>query len=261
LYFSSPERRSDPRNHCVPILDHFTRSPDNQAESEEYFIVMPVLRPFDSPSFSTVSEAVDFVRQALEGLAYLHENDTAHRDYCALNIMMDPSRLFPDGFHPSSPDLNRQGLALAKHLQRSDVGSIVYYVIDFGLSTRFVNRGSPRLVRGIDCQDKEVPDLSQWTPYDPFPVDIFTLGNVVKKRLLEQYSNLMFLEPLVREMTKMEPGERPTISEATALFEGLVQNLRPSELRWCLHLVKDSSLRKLWTNIKFVTGSHKSYIS
>lgn len=62
-YFSDPERRSDPRNHCVPVLDYFTATVDGQ---EEHYIVMPLLREFGDPFFYVVSEIVDFMRQALE---------------------------------------------------------------------------------------------------------------------------------------------------------------------------------------------------
>ena len=56
---------------------------------------MPVLRPFDEPSFTSFVEVVDFVSQTLEvsvfsllcllaecrvqGLVYMHENNVAHR--------------------------------------------------------------------------------------------------------------------------------------------------------------------------------------
>jgi serine/threonine protein kinase len=59
---SSPERRKDPHNHAVPVLDYFVDD-DNPSQA---FLVMPLLRPFDSPPFDTVNEALDFVRQILE---------------------------------------------------------------------------------------------------------------------------------------------------------------------------------------------------
>ena len=52
----------NPKNHCVPILDAF-RDP---MVSDISYIVMPLLRPFDSPEFGAIGEVIDFVTQVLE---------------------------------------------------------------------------------------------------------------------------------------------------------------------------------------------------
>ena len=49
-------------NHCVPIFEIFEDETDGTIE----FIVMPLLRRFDSPSFDTVDEVIDFMRQTLK---------------------------------------------------------------------------------------------------------------------------------------------------------------------------------------------------
>jgi hypothetical protein len=59
---SSPELRKDPHNHAVPILDYFAESD----ESQDAFLVMPLLRRFNDPPFGTVGEVADFVRQMLQ---------------------------------------------------------------------------------------------------------------------------------------------------------------------------------------------------
>jgi len=43
----------------------------------------------------------------------------------------------------------------------------------------------PFMVLGKDALDREIPELSLNFPYDPFLVDIFTLGNTYKKDLLQ----------------------------------------------------------------------------
>jgi hypothetical protein len=52
----------DPANHSVPILDTFMDPADDSIS----YIVMPFLRPSDSPSFETVGETADFVDQVLQ---------------------------------------------------------------------------------------------------------------------------------------------------------------------------------------------------
>lgn len=98
---------------------------------------------------------------------------------------MDAAQLFPQGFHPQRPSLAADGSDFAPVRRRYQVPFPKYYIIDFGISTWFKEgHEGPRLVTGIDCQDKTVPELSDPVPYDPFKVDIYTLGNLFKLELL-----------------------------------------------------------------------------
>ena len=90
---SSSEYRSDPRNHCVPILDVIPDADDPKMS----YIVMPFLRYVDDPDFKSVENILDCVDQLLEvfclsssecvesltsaskGLVFLHDHDIAHR--------------------------------------------------------------------------------------------------------------------------------------------------------------------------------------
>jgi hypothetical protein len=63
--FSSPEVSGDPRNHCVPLLDVIELPNANQK-----LMVMPFLRPFNSPRFQTFGEFVAFFTQICE-VSYL----------------------------------------------------------------------------------------------------------------------------------------------------------------------------------------------
>lgn len=62
LYFSQPTIRDDPRNHCVPILDHFL---DDENPNIGY-LVMPLLRQFDDPPLQFVEEVLEFVDQVMQ---------------------------------------------------------------------------------------------------------------------------------------------------------------------------------------------------
>ena len=71
---STPERINDPHNHAVPLLDYFV----DDANAEDAFIVMPLLRRFDDPEFTSVDEVIDFARQVFEvGLSH-----TLNRMFC-----------------------------------------------------------------------------------------------------------------------------------------------------------------------------------
>ena len=58
----SADNRKDKRNHCVLVLAVF---PDDRDLWCRY-IVMPVLRPFNEPNFTSLGEVLDFVNQTLE---------------------------------------------------------------------------------------------------------------------------------------------------------------------------------------------------
>jgi hypothetical protein len=62
-YLMSEPLRSDPMNHCVPILD-VLNVPDDPRD----IIVMPLLRPFSDPPFETFGEVVGCLRQLFEVL-------------------------------------------------------------------------------------------------------------------------------------------------------------------------------------------------
>jgi len=59
---SSEPLKDDPKNHCVPVLDVF----DDPADDSKSFLVMPLPRAADHPSFDHVKEVVDFVDQLLD---------------------------------------------------------------------------------------------------------------------------------------------------------------------------------------------------
>lgn len=95
--------------------------------------------------------------------------------------MLEADAMYPEGFHPASPSRRIEDSRPAPYRNRADViSSVVYYFTDFGISTYFKDPTKPRLVTGKDCQDKEVPELSDIIPYDPFKTDVFILGNLYK---------------------------------------------------------------------------------
>ncbi|TDL22598.1 hypothetical protein BD410DRAFT_748340 [Rickenella mellea] len=243
-YLSTPERLSDLRNHCVPILDHFR----DEREPEFEFIVMPLLLPYDVVDFATVGEMVDFIRQTLEGLVFMHDQGVAHRDCAIQNIMMDAGEMFPNGFHPYAPWLERNGETKAKPLRRNDV-SVKYYFIDFGISSLFTDPDKPRLVSGNDGHDHEPPEFTMVSQirYNPFILDVFILGNVYKKQIVQRNRNMDFLSPLVNKMTAM-PQARLTAVEALSEFEAIVASRSSVFLRQASYPVHHSAVEHVFRN-------------
>jgi hypothetical protein len=61
-FLSADSLASDPRNHCVPILDVLQVPEDDDV----MLLVMPFFRPYDKPCFDTFGEAVECFRQLFE---------------------------------------------------------------------------------------------------------------------------------------------------------------------------------------------------
>jgi len=214
-FLSSEPLRADKRNHCVPLLDAL-----DPEENDEVFIVEPLYRIFDDPELETTEDAIVFIDQILEGLAFMHEHGVAHRDCARGNIMMDATDLYPDGFHPQERGLSPDGCHDAETRDRNAVSQPKYYIIDFDLSTWFQDKemGSDRLVTGTSGQDQSAPELSSDVPYDPFKVDVYTLGKVFQERLLSKHKGLEVMGPLVDWMVEEDPAKRPSAAEALSAF-------------------------------------------
>lgn len=94
---------------------------------------------------------------------------------------MDASALYPLGFHPVTQHFLPDAVTPVYPLPRHSV-KVKYYYVDFGISSHFTpDRRGDRLVLGRDGRDREVPELSNITPYDPFKVDIFIIGNLFRR--------------------------------------------------------------------------------
>ncbi|EIW54109.1 uncharacterized protein TRAVEDRAFT_51834 [Trametes versicolor FP-101664 SS1] len=217
-----------PHKHCVPVEDVF---PD-ASEPSWTFMVMPYLRKFDDPEFELIGEVIEFARQMLEGLEFLHSHRIAHRDIGALNVMMDGRPLYPQGHHPVRTDSSVDAIDQLKPLRRID-HPIKYFYIDFGLSARFPP-GASSLVLGDVGRDAEVPELSWDVPYDAYKADIHALGNLFFKEFQLKYHDTDFLKPLVYCMKQRQPDLRPPASELVTMFQQLCKLENPSKSRWRL---------------------------
>ncbi|KAI9001450.1 kinase-like domain-containing protein [Trametes punicea] len=227
-YLTSIKMRCDPRNHCVPLLDVV----QDPLDADESIIVMPFLRYIDSPPFETVDDVLEFLYTILEGLVFIHYEGVAHRHCTYKNIMMDASALFPKSFHPLVQTALPDGMTPAPVLSRA-AAPVQYYFTDFGDSARFTS-GGPRLVVGSDGLDEGPPELSKTVPYDPFKLDIFLIGNLIRRKFHERYSNLSMLEPLMNQMVHLDPTQRPTAAEAFRQLKYIRQRVSNLYKYWYL---------------------------
>ncbi|KAF8870843.1 kinase-like domain-containing protein [Infundibulicybe gibba] len=204
VFFATEPLKSDPQNHCVPLLD-VLQVPD---DTDQAILVMPMLRVYEDPRFDTIGEGVEFFRQIFEGLQFMHKHRVAHRDCQAPNIMMDA-----------------EPIGSVSHFTRTQ-RPVKYYFIDFGISRHYEPSEVPPLEDPIWGGDKTVPEF-QFSdgPCDPFPTDIYYLGNLIRTEFLmgTEFSTRRigfdFMWPLVRDMVQDDPAKRPTINDVVARFE------------------------------------------
>ncbi|KAF5376400.1 hypothetical protein D9757_008694 [Collybiopsis confluens] len=229
---------ADQRNHCVPIHEVMTL-PEPDEEGRNSIVVMPFLVPWDRPDFETVGEVVDFCTQIFEGLQYIHSLNIAHNDAKNTNIMMDWFPLYPEPPH-SILRSERMDWSGPSRPRNRTLYPIKYYFIDWNLSRQFdLSTGiPPRLPPGYGG-DQSVPEFKKDEYCDPFPVDVYCLGNVIRERFISgdsamQFSprrNVEFLEELIADMTQEEPTKRPKMDEVVSRFEKIRKKLRWWKLR------------------------------
>ncbi|KAJ6551082.1 hypothetical protein B0H10DRAFT_2169885 [Mycena sp. CBHHK59/15] len=177
--------RSDPANHCVPIYNVLS----DPHEPGWAIIVMPLLRSFDRPRFDTIGEAVGFFTQIFEGLQFMHKNI----DCTSKNIMMHGSSLYPVPFHPVQQHLKRDFSGKAPHLTRTQ--------------RPYKPEDRPPLEPIIMAGDKSAPEYRVCDACDPFPTDVYHLGNLIRGEFCRsQKRGFEFMEPLVADMVQTDPS-------------------------------------------------------
>ena len=113
--------------------------------------------------------------------------ELGHRDCMNLNIMMDPRNMYPDMFHPRLTLKSRDWKGWAKYYSRT-ARPTKYYIIDFGLSLKFNPDDGPAMACPIEGGDKTVPEFQErsgWYDRDPFPTDVYYIGNMIREDFLQ----------------------------------------------------------------------------
>ncbi|TFK83402.1 hypothetical protein K466DRAFT_665869 [Polyporus arcularius HHB13444] len=249
-FLSSPPLASDPRNHCCPILDVLSDPEDPDVQ----LIVMPLLREYDDPKLVTVGEAVELFRQLFECLQFMHEQHVAHRDISKLNVMMDSRPILPNSFHPQSTDMERDFSRFLAPRSRT-AHPVKYYLTDFGLSTRYSAEETNPLEIPIFGGDRTVPEFQEdrTIPRNPFPTDVYYVGNFVREYFLQEYTNFNFMEPLIATMVQDEPSKRPTMDDVVASFMEILSKLSSWKLRERLVERKDNIFVNIFKDLHHVS--------
>ena len=97
---------------------------------------------------------------------------------------MDAMPLYPEPYHPINDDARRDFKGRAKPFTRTQV-PVKYYFVDFGISRRYRPEDGVPLEEQILGGDKTVPEFQKsMEPCNPFPTDIYYLGNMIRMNFL-----------------------------------------------------------------------------
>ena len=110
--------------------------------------------------------------------------------------MLDPSGMYPDGFHPVKINRTRDFKGKAARYDRTQRPPR-YYLIDFGLSRQYSSRNA--LDKPLRGGDKSAPEHQNQNGRlcNPFHTDIYYLGNLIRERFLKvQFLNVGWLRNL-----------------------------------------------------------------
>jgi hypothetical protein len=99
--------------------------------------------------------------------------------------MLDPGPLYPHSFHPVKTDRSRDLRKPAMHYKRRDRPT-KYYFIDFGISRRYRQDQRPPMEPIIVGGDRTAPEhQGHVQSCDPFPTDVYYIGNMVREDFLQ----------------------------------------------------------------------------
>jgi hypothetical protein len=118
--------------------------------------------------------------------------------------------MYPLGFHPVHTTSLADATSFAPMISRIEAG-VKYYFVDYGISSYFPAGSKRELVLGIAGRDQDVPELSNSVPYDPFKVDIFSIGNVLRGELqaVGSHSSVDVLVSFLCRITPTWDSSRP----------------------------------------------------
>ncbi|KZW00965.1 hypothetical protein EXIGLDRAFT_666792 [Exidia glandulosa HHB12029] len=210
----------------VPLLDTLVLP----SRPDLIFMVLPELVRWNTRRFARVDEALNFVRQLLHGLLFMHENSVAHGDIGAGNIMMDGLHYFEDEPHPAQLS-KRLDFTAPTRLRHYTPLFPKYYFIDFGRAV-YNPPGYRLFVAPEYGQDWSVPEIADANveKVDPFKVDLWSMGRFLSLYLVNSYIGLDMLLPIVQGFMQVDPNARMTASDAVDLFESILSRLSDIEL-------------------------------
>ncbi|GJJ15771.1 hypothetical protein Clacol_010049 [Clathrus columnatus] len=232
-----PVASPEPFNHCLKPLEilEFPSAKDTK------ILVLPAYPLFDPRKLIDVGDAIDFFRQIIEGIMFLHQLHIAYGGCRSENIVVQTTKSYGDSM--------RRALRLASSSIKG-TNPIVpsttrvirrYHLVDFSQSRGY----DPNKVPGnADLTDQAILPFRE----DPFSIDVYDLGMLIKE-LVESREGLDFMRPLISDMTQEHPPHRPKVEDVMLRFESGNRSIDPQQLQRPLIPKNSSFLNKLFRHM------------
>ena len=117
--------------------------------------------------------------------------ENCFRDCTMNSIMLGPSGMYPEGYHPVQLNRSLDFKGRAKQYTRTERPPR-YYLIDFGLSRQYPSRDAldDPLRRGDKAApehggEKPAPEHRLRERCNPFRTDIYDLGNIIRTHFMQ----------------------------------------------------------------------------
>ncbi|KAJ3911191.1 hypothetical protein F5877DRAFT_55616 [Lentinula edodes] len=181
-FFSCSDHALNPSNHYIPIFETIVVP----SSPNECILVMLWMQAVDIPKFRTIREVLQFVKEILEGLQYMHQNNIAHQDCSLNNMMIDAHSMYPKGYHPMRPEKTYNWKGKAPHCSHTCCPPR-YYLIDFGFSQVYNQSDRQPLVDVIKSGGQVPPEGRKLgiKRINPFPADVYLVGTMICIHILE----------------------------------------------------------------------------
>jgi len=98
--------------------------------------------------------------------------------------------------------------------------------------------------------DRTAPEHRRGGRCNPFPTDIYYLGNLVREQFLMKCNGFESIKELVDKMTDESPEKRPTIEEVIERFGHIRNSLSNIKLRSLISLKKDPRLFTAFRHVR-----------
>ncbi|KAJ7638558.1 hypothetical protein FB45DRAFT_1023336 [Roridomyces roridus] len=208
----------DSDNHTIPLYDVITPPPSGDEPAQWCIVVTPRLTDCRNRHFDKLRDFLNFLRQVLEARRMFYA-PIQRRSHLERTLSGIHDKIYP------IPRIQKNG----------------------GL---FEERG---LVRGVCGQHRDIPELSEDNAYDPFPLDVRQIGEMLKRDYTELFHGLEFLEPWVARLRDDDPKKRPTAPEALEQFQDLISTIPEQKLKARLmgHGDWPYGYRMIWVGVLF----------
>ncbi|KAF8955859.1 kinase-like domain-containing protein [Flammula alnicola] len=169
---------------------------------------------------NSVGDIIEMLMQMLEGLAFIHQENVAHRDAFRDNFLVQ--------WHPESLATKKISVSRPRVYLRDFEVAIEFppeCPVDERVCTGLPISGSLRLEK---YSRPHAPEFASGKPYNPFKLDVWQLGTSFSE--LQFKTTIPSIDQVLIDMTHADPVHRLDAQEAFDQLRTVVHSMTPESL-------------------------------